>query len=760
MTTPAADDAHLKNALFEATLAASPVVVFSQDLELRYTWIHNPAQGYTPEQVIGRRDVDLFQHAGDAAELESIKREVIATGRTQRREVRLQHAGIARSYDLVVQPHRDGSGAVVGVVCAAVDVTERTNAQARLREREEQLALFIRHTPAAIAMFDREMRYLAVSRRFAEDYRLQEADLVGRTHYEVFPELPAKWRAIHERCLEGAAERSDGEAFERPDGTVDWVRWEIRPWRAANGAIGGLLLFSEVITERRRAEVALRDSEERRSLAMRAGRMGAWEYDVATGRNFWEGRLAELLGLPRERAGTAAEHWLDLIHPDDRARVEADFRAAVAGRGPYATEFRVVGGDGSVRRFASVAHTVRDESGRVARLVGIVQDVTTDRRLTEQLQQADRRKDVFLATLSHELRSPLAPIRTAAALLANPGLDGTQLAWTQAVIRRQVEHMARLLDDLLDVSRITQGKLTLKRERVSLAATVDAAMETARPLMDRKQHRVEIRLPRDDVQLDADPVRVAQILSNLLTNAAKYTDPGGHVDVSARLDGAHVELAVRDDGIGIAAEELPHLFEMFTQAGASRGRAEGGLGIGLALVKGLAELHGGAIHASSDGPGRGSTFVVRLPAVASRSGAKPAVASFGAPGRRTRRLLVADDNRDGADALAMSLRLAGHEVRIAYDGAAALTVAEAFRPEVAILDIGMPELDGYEVARALRRAPWASGLTLYALTGWGQDEDCRRAIDAGFDHHLTKPVDPAELERRIAALTPPGPRRS
>jgi PAS domain S-box-containing protein len=376
-------------------------------------------------------------------------------------------------------------------------------------------------------------------------------------------------------------------------------------------------------------------------------------------------------------------------------------------------------------------------------------EVTAMKQSEAALQEADRRKDQFLATLSHELRNPLAPIRNAAHLLAMPQLRPEQQRQAVDVIQRQVGHMALLLDDLLDVSRITQGRLALKKERVALAALVDAAVETARPLIERKGHRLQVSLPAEPPLLHADPLRVSQILSNLLNNAAKYTDPGGQIRLSATLDDGLLVVEVADDGIGIAPEALPQLFLMFSQVQGGAGRSEGGLGIGLALVRGLAELHGGRVEAHSEGPGRGSRFRVLLP----QDAAAPAAAepAQGADTAGTLRLLVVDDNRDAADSLALLLEAAGHPVRVAYDGRTALAVAEAFRPDVALLDIGLPDLSGHEVARRLRAAAWGRHMRLIALTGWGQDDDRRRSAEAGFDHHLTKPVDPASLSRWLAA---------
>jgi CheY-like chemotaxis protein len=310
--------------------------------------------------------------------------------------------------------------------------------------------------------------------------------------------------------------------------------------------------------------------------------------------------------------------------------------------------------------------------------------------------------------------------------------------------------MALLLDDLLDIARITRGKLEIRKERVRLTEVVDSAVEASRPLLDGKHHQFSVALPAAELWLDADPLRLSQVLSNLLTNSAKYTDPGGHIEMSVYVKDNVLCLAVKDDGIGIAPESLNGIFEMFSQVDSASTRTEGGLGIGLALVKGIVDLHGGTVGVQSAGSGLGSEFIVRLPIAPADDTPSPASASDVPPlAASGRRVIVADDNKDAADALAMLLELAGHEVRVAHGGRAALSLAQTFRPDVAILDIGMPDLSGYEVAAQLRREPWGVAIVLIALTGWGRDDDRQRAKAAGFDRHMTKPVNPEKLEALI-----------
>jgi PAS domain S-box-containing protein len=378
-------------------------------------------------------------------------------------------------------------------------------------------------------------------------------------------------------------------------------------------------------------------------------------------------------------------------------------------------------------------------------------DITQRKIQERELVEADRRKDEFLATLAHELRNPLAPIRQAAAIVRNEHASESQKRWANNVVERQVQHMSLLLDDLLEVSRITHGTLQLRREDTDLQSVVSAAIETARPLIDERRHRLRVNVPAD-LQLYCDPLRLAQVLSNLLTNAAKYTHPQGAISVVARRDGGEMVITVEDDGIGIAHEDLPKVFGMFAQLRPAQDHAAGGLGIGLALARGIVELHGGRIEASSAGVGQGSRFTVRLPGASQAApvAAVPRAVANG-NGAAAKRILLADDNRDAAESLAIILRLEGHEVELAHDGSAALDAFAARRPDVALLDIGMPKTNGYEVARQIRARPGGEDVLLIAITGWTQDADKARTQAAGFDHHLAKPIEPETLIQLLAS---------
>jgi signal transduction histidine kinase/CheY-like chemotaxis protein len=372
-------------------------------------------------------------------------------------------------------------------------------------------------------------------------------------------------------------------------------------------------------------------------------------------------------------------------------------------------------------------------------------DITPRKNQERDLIEADRRKDEFLATLAHELRNPLAPIRQAASIARSEKATEAQKRWSNTVIERQVQHMSLLLDDLLDVSRITHGTLQLRKQVTDLQAVLGAAVETARPLIDERHHQLRIEVP-EDLQVHADPLRLAQVLSNLLTNAAKYTNPGGNIRVSGSQQNGELVVSVEDSGIGIAAPDLQKVFGMFAQLRGAQDHAAGGLGIGLALAKGIVELHGGRIEATSGGIGKGSQFTVRLPNAAVAQARTPgALTESNAAVTPGKRILLADDNRDAAESLAILLRLEGHQVELAHDGEAALDRFERQRPDVALLDIGMPKRNGYEVARQIRAAPRGNEVVLIAVTGWAQDSDKAQSRAAGFDHHLTKPIEPEAL---------------
>ena len=534
----------------------------------------------------------------------------------------------------------------------------------------------------------------------------------------------------------------------------------ISPVRAATGEIIGASKVARQITERKQAE---------RIQAQLAAIVESSD-DAIVSKTLdgiiqsWNSAAVRIFGYTAEEA---IGQRITLIIPDDLHGEERGIIAQLrAGKRVEHFDTMRITKDGRRIPVSLTVSPIHDDKGRVIGASKIARDISERRRAEEALRAteealrvANQRKDEFMALLAHELRNPLAPIRYALAASRKHGASAEQRERSQEIIERQVTHMSRLLDDLLNVARITRGTLELRITTLEFTTVLGTAIEAARPFLDAKQHSLSVELPTEAPRLNADPIRLAQVFSNLLINAAKYTDPGGKIRVAASIEGDMLVVAIRDTGIGISPQMMPRLFEMFTQAQDALDRSQGGLGLGLALVRGIVQLHGGSVSARSEGEGRGSEFTVRLPlgraSRAPQTGAQAASLS----GAERLKILVIDDNEDAAEMCATFLELAGQDVRRAYNGRSALALAEAFRPRVALLDIGLPDISGYEVARALRRAPWATNLLLVAVTGWGQDQDKQRALDAGFDHHLTKPIEPDELERllqSIAHRAPPG----
>ncbi|MGQ0636650.1 MAG: PAS domain S-box protein [Planctomycetaceae bacterium] len=450
----------------------------------------------------------------------------------------------------------------------------------------------------------------------------------------------------------------------------------------------------------------------------------------------------------------------EFFFPEDQPGIIEEFLPSVLknGHGEVEVRFRHFK-TGDPRWMDYKVLTITDDAGQPIALATVSQDVTERRqmednlrRLAASLSEADHRKDEFLATLAHELRNPLAPIRNALQVL-RLAEDPEAHAEAHAMMQRQLEQMVRLVDDLLDVSRITRGTLELRREPIPLSAVVNTAVETSRPLIDRMNHQLTVTLPEQTIILDADATRLAQVFSNLLNNSAKYMDKGGRIWLTADQNGNELVVSVRDTGIGIAVDHLPRIFEMFSQVDRSLERSQGGLGIGLTLVRRLVELHGGRIEAHSEGLQKGALFTIWQPIILQPSGASQ-VADTRAPESRQAalRILIVDDNRDSSDSLAMLLRMTGNETRTAYDGEQGIEIAGKFLPHVVLLDIGLPKLNGYEACRRIREQPGGPQMVRIAMTGWGQDEDRRRSHDAGFDHHLVKPLDPQALLRLLDSV--------
>jgi two-component system CheB/CheR fusion protein len=505
-----------------------------------------------------------------------------------------------------------------------------------------------------------------------------------------------------------------------------------------------------IVAQRRRAEASLHQSEEKLRLLANTIPQLAW-MAKPDGHIFWFNRRCyEFTGLTIEQLDGWS--WAKLLDPDVSEQVLAGWQGAIASGEPFDMVFSLKGADGHFCPFLTRVNPFKDDAGRILYWFGTNTDISDIKHMEEALRDADRRKDEFLATLAHELRNPLAPIRNGLHVMRLSGNESDTIAEARTMMERQVDQMVRLVDDLLDVSRITRNKLELRMLRIELSVVVQSAIETSRPLIEQGRHSLSVALPSEPVYLEGDAVRLAQVFSNLLNNSAKYTEPGGNISLTAELRPGEVWVRIKDNGLGIPADALPRIFEMFSQVDRNLERAQGGLGIGLTLVRSLVEMHGGAVAAHSDGPGQGSEFIVRLPMVeqeqADPESQVPGADSAEATQRR--RILVVDDNRDSAISLGMMLKIMGNEIRTAHDGLAAIDAAAKFLPDIILLDIGLPKLNGYEACRLIREQPWSQGMMIVALTGWGQDEDRRRSAEAGFNHHLVKPVDIGVLQTLLA----------
>jgi PAS domain S-box-containing protein len=613
---------------------------------------------------------------------------------------------------------------------------------------EEQYRLLLECVAdCAVFLLDTQGRVAAWNAAAERVFGYREDEALGMPSARFFtPEDVAAGKPQEELRTAAAQGRTSDDCWRlRKDGARLWVNGTATALRDEGGALRGFAQVCRDLTGQKRAGEALQASERR----FRALVENAWDGIslVAADGTILENIPDNLTNLGYTPGEFVGLHAFQFAHPDDLPAMREAFARLLQTPGGRATaQYRLRHKDGSWRRVEAVGTNLLHEPA-VGAVVVNYHDVTELTQRAAELGEMNQRKDEFLATLAHELRNPLAPIRNSVQVMrlrgpADPLHD---------VIDRQVSHLTRLVDDLLDVSRVTQGKVRLRTERVELAQAVADAVETCRPFIDAKTQELAVSLTPALV-LEADPTRLAQVVGNILTNASKYTPEKGHIWLSAGREAGQVVLRVRDDGIGIREDMLPRVFDLFVQSERAQDRSQGGLGIGLTLVKSLVELHGGTVEAHSEGPGRGSEFVVRLPLLPGDAAVAARDAPEAAAPPPSRRVLVVDDNLDAAESLAMVLRLEGHEVQAVHEGAAVLEAARAFRPDVVLLDIGLPDgLTGYDLAPRLREAPNLEDVLLVALTGYGQEEDKRRAKQAGFDAHLTKPAAPGALQALLAA---------
>jgi len=725
-------------AMQEALLVAELIERPGEPIDFRYIDLNPAAErmlGVSREQIVGRTARAIIPNIQE--ELVDLSLRVVRTGVAERREV---FEPLFQQFHQSVY-FRPAPGQIAVVF---TDVTERrrteqalTDAAAALAEQRERLEVLVSSIDDHLASYDREWRFTFVNAAAARVLGRSREELLGRSIWELFPGAIGNqyYRDLHTAVRENRPLRS--EHYYPPFG--QWFDNHIYPSPA------GVTVFATDITARKKAEAALRESEERFRVMADALELIVWVHRADGSHEFVNARFQEFFGVTLD--GIRDMPWRELIHPDDHSGYVGAFESALANRTAFHSVGRVRRADGEWRWVESWGRPRFSGNGEFTGLVGASSDVTERLAADQALRDADQRKDEFLATLAHELRNPLAAIRSSLAVLRADAPEARPAATAFSIVDRQVAHMIRQVDDLLDVSRITRAAIDLRAERTDLNQIVRQAIDASEAAPDRIGHVLDVTMPATAVFVDGDPTRLSQIVANLLSNAFKFSDPRTEVRITLQAEDGFAVLRVRDHGIGVPPTELERIFGMFTQLDTSLERSKSGLGIGLGLVKALVQRHGGTIVARSDGPGTGSEFIVRLPLSAGHAQAVNSAAPDVAP-VTSRRILVVDDNHDSADALGLILELSGHTVCIVYDGMAAIDTARTFAPDVVLLDVGMPGLNGYETARRLREQ--YGTIRLVAVTGWGEDTDRRRSHEAGFDLHLVKPVDPERLNALLS----------
>ena len=764
------EDLRESEARLRSLAESLPSILIRFDRQQRFVYLSQQAEAVTGRPVawfLGKTPREAGLPESLCARAEAAVAAVFASGETRDVQFDFPSRPEPRWFFARLVAEKAADGSFEHVLAVATDITSQKQAQAALRASEERFRGLVEQAVDGIFVADAQGRYVDVNATGAAMLGYTPAELCRLTFIDVLaPEELARLPKQISELANGAVVRNEWR-FRRKDGST--FTGELVGRQLSDGCLQGIL---RDITERRLAETAVRESEERfrvlaQNLVSAVALVNEFGEFVIVNTSF-----LRMFDLDDEAsvANVNSRDWSQWrVFDEHGALLDVDAhpvrKAALTRRAVRDVLVAVQSPVGANLKWLLVsAAPILDDRGNLHRLVCTYHDITARKHAEEAvrdanaaLAEADRRKDEFIAILSHELRNPLAPIRYALPVLEAQALDeagGRALA----VIGRQVDHLARLVDDLLDVSRITRGKIELRREHVTLASVVAAAAEAAAPAITMAQHRLRMHVPDEPIWLYADPARIAQVVNNLLDNSAKYTPRGGEIRLEADRDADGVVITVRDNGMGIPADALSTVFEMFRQV-RRQGRSQEGLGIGLALVKLLVEMHGGTIEARSAGVGLGAEFVVRLPVPAGMAVPQDRVAAAPANGRRLR-VLVVDDNADLVEMLGITVESAGHEVRTALDGPSGISAALAFRPDVVLLDVGLPGMSGIEVARELRRRPELEGACLVAVTGWSQPEDRRQTREAGFDHHLTKPTEPATLLRLLddIASAPPADR--
>jgi PAS domain S-box-containing protein len=734
----------------QALLASAPVGFAYNAMDGHFTYVNRAfcdLVGYSAEELFAKTWQEITHPEDLALDLELGQRVLAGELSSYTLEKRyLRKDGLfvwARLFGNFV---RDDKDAPIHGVAIALDITERKLADQALRDSQQSVVLAKEAAQLGIYDWDVTTGALRWDDRVYELFGLDPSVTVD---YEIFTERQhPDDRAVTKQRLDRALDPSgDGRyhavyrVVRKADGVLRWLESVGRVIFDAGRAVR-LVGTLQDVTDKKHAEQLLREREERfRELANNIDQF-AWSCDRLGHATWYNDRWYEYTGTTFE--DMQGPGWQSVIHPDHLKRINDSLPKSIAEGTAWEETYPIRGKDGHYRWFLTRAVPIRDTKGTIVRWFGTNTDVTEQRKLQDALQDADRRKDEFLAMLAHELRNPVAPIRNAAEVLARLFAGAPQPSSLIGMIQRQSAHLARLLDDLLDVARITQGRIELRRETLSVVACVEHALETVQPQIQRSHHQLVFEPPTQPLYVQADKVRLEQCITNLLTNAVKYTNPGGEIRVHLFAENDHAVIEVTDTGVGIAAEFLPHVFDLFAQSERALDRADGGLGIGLSVCKQLIEMHGGAVSGASKGIGQGATFTMRLPLqVEPMHANKPDIIAGVAP----QRILIVDDNRDAADSLAMCLILEGHDTKAVYAAETALREIVAFNPEVVLLDIGLPHIDGYEVARRIKAMK--PDIRVMALTGYAQEDDKQRTAAAGFEAHLTKPVDMHSLTAEL-----------
>jgi PAS domain S-box-containing protein len=710
-------------------------------------------KGYRAPDILGSHFSRFFSAEQRAAGLPAKALQVAAQeGRFEDEGWRERKDGARYWANVIIIPLRDDAGTLIGFANVTRDLTERRRQEDTLRQSEERYrALIAGVKDYAIFVLDPK-GFVLTWNAGAEYIKGYQAHEILGSHFSRFYPPESIKSGLPERELRGATMegRFEDEGWRiRKDGSRFWANVIITAMRDASGNLIGFSKITRNLTERRKQQEDLRLSEERFRLLVE----GVTEYAIIMLDrdgfvSSWNGGAERINGyLAQEVLGRHVSHFY--AAEDIAANKPWRHLALARDKGRSTDEGWRVRKDGTLFWASNVITALHDREGKPYGFANVTQDLT-QRRHAEALADTTQRMHEFIAMLAHELRNPLAPITNAVALMARKGLDDPALEAMRQTIERQSAHLTRLLDELLDVNRIARGKFAVEKESIELQEVLDRAVETSRPLIDAQAHRLRLTIPDAPIPVLGDRMRLTQAFVNLLNNAAKYTPTGGDIWLSAVARSTDVEVRVRDSGKGIDHSMLEKVFDLFVQVDPNNGGMMGGLGVGLALVRRVVELHGGSVQARSEGAGKGSEFVVRLPlsiqtlrVVAPARASKPRVAA-------ARRVLVVDDNRDAADSLAMLLEAMGHDVTAVYDAAAALAAANSIQPDIVMLDIGMPHTNGYEVARRIRGNAARNPPFLVAITGWGQESDKQRARDAGFDRHFVKPVSEEALRDVLA----------